>query len=74
MKKLVFTALLGMLSVSGFSMTETSNERVSFDKVVFEDCAIAAHETIATIKLEMEMSEWEEDYYWYSFYSACMNR
>lgn len=74
MKKIVFTAMLGILSVSGFSMSKTINKKYSFNKVIFEDCATSTNETIQTIKNDMEMSDWEEDYYWYSLYSSCINR
>ena len=70
MKKLMFTAI-AFVAFSGVSLAKTiADEEVAIKR----NCAQEANELIATIELEEgALSGWEEDYYWYSYYSGCMN-
>ena len=77
MKKLLFTAI-ALVAFSGVSMAnnieESTVETIETFLVVGEDCAELANQLIETIENEEgALSADEEDYYWYSSYSYCMN-
>jgi hypothetical protein len=69
MKKLLFSAV-ALVAFSSVSMANT----IEVEDLRARNCAQEADELIATIELEEgSLSDVEEDYYWYSYYSACMN-
>ena len=69
---------IALLAFNGILMANTIEESTekTIEKflVVRGNCAQYANETIETIENEEgELSENEEDYYWYLTYSGCMN-
>lgn len=72
MKKLFFSAI-ALVAFSGVSFGNTIDVEEQII-ALGRDCALEANQMIETIILEEgELDQWEEDYYWYQYYSGCLN-